>query len=141
MNEQRFARLQAATLKHIVPDGEEGFGNGGRLIQRQTFGNRQCVGMMRHAVFTVTTTRHQCHDPAADDAGIDSLASGNDLAGNFQSGNVRRARRRRITACPLQAVRPVDPGIVDLDQHLARSGSGHGIFFGHKHFRPARLEN
>jgi hypothetical protein len=51
-----------------------------------------------------------------------------DLAGNLQSQNVRGTRRCGIEAHALQDVRPVDPGRVNADANLARSGDRIGAF-------------
>ena len=80
---------------------------------------RQRVAFVGQAIFGVAAADHQRKDAVADFPALDVGAQRHDLAGDFQSRNIRCAGRRRIMSLPLHHVRPVDAGGGDLDQNLA----------------------
>ncbi len=66
-------------------------------------------------------------DPVADRERRDPVAERGDLAGELHAGDVRwDAGRRGVEPGPLREVGPVEPGAVDPDLHLARTGLGRG---------------
>ena len=75
-----------------------------------------------NAVFGIAATADQRADAAAQLVVIYALPDGDNFASHLEPGNRRSAQRRRVGTQPLCNVRPVDPGIGDLDQHFALAG-------------------
>ena len=110
------------------------------MAAASTIGNplqRQRVAFMREAIFGVAAADHQRKNAVADFPALDVRSERDDLAGDLEARNIRRAGRRRIEALPLHHVGPVDAGGRDLHQDLARAGRGNGALFRNQHFRPA----
>jgi hypothetical protein len=64
--QKRSPGFQAAALKHIVPDREEGLRNRCGLDQCQAVGRRQGIGFVNHTEFGIAAARHQRADLVAD---------------------------------------------------------------------------
>ena len=88
-------------------------------------GTGSACALVHEAVFGVAAADHQRHHLVADLPARDAGAERDDLAGEFETGNVGRALRRRIEALALHHVRPVDAGGRDLHQHFALAGLRH----------------
>ena len=70
MDQQRLALAGPAAFKHIVPDGEQRFGQRRGLVQRQASRHRQAVVGRRQAIFGIAAARDQRADllrPASHD--------------------------------------------------------------------------
>jgi hypothetical protein len=89
-------------------------------------------------IFGIAAARHQGADRAADRL-LGAFAGSDHQARDFEAGNVRCPRRRRVQAHALQDVRTVDAGGGDPDEHLSRTGPGHRPLGQAKHLGPARL--
>ncbi len=66
MHQQAFTRLQAPTLKDIVPDGEEGLRQGGCLREGEAVRHRQRVALVHRDIFGIASARRQSGDTIAD---------------------------------------------------------------------------
>ncbi len=119
MHEQRLAGLEAAAVEDIGPDGEEGFGDRGRLDHREAGGNRQRVAVVRHAILRIAAAGHESEDRVANREARRIRAERDDLARDFEPENVGRALRRRISALPLQNIGTIDAGRGDRNENLA----------------------
>jgi hypothetical protein len=136
MDEEGLAALQPPALEDVGPDGEEGFGNDGGLDHREALRRGQALTGRRDAIFRVA---------AAGDEGAEAVAGlplhagadRDDAACDLQPGNVGDAGRGVVAPHSLQHVRPVHPGRVDLDKHLAGAGRGGRALRGFQRLRPA----
>ena len=61
-----------------------------------------------------------------------------ELVGHFEAKEWRGIGWRRIKPRTLGAIRPVDPGIGDLDQHIVGAGLRHRDHLCMQHVGPAR---
>ena len=79
---------------------------------------------MRHGgTLGVAATRHQRTDRSADGPAAHVRAERGDDAGDFETGKIRRARRRRILPQPLDHVGTIHAGRGDVDQDFAGRGN------------------
>jgi hypothetical protein len=125
------AGLRAAALEEVGPDGEEGLGQGRRLDHREAGRHRQALALGRDAILGIA---------AAGDERADRLAlsrAPGDGAGDFEPGNGRRPRRRRVEAAALHHVGPVDPGRRDRISTSPGPGFRHRPLDRLQHFGPA----
>ena len=124
LDQQRLARLQAAAVEHVDPDGEEGLRQAGRLDVAQALGHRQALADRRDAQLGIAAAGDQRADAVADlearRAPCASASPATIVAGDFEPGQVRGARRHRVEALALQHVGAVDARRGDADQHFAR---------------------
>ena len=126
MDEQRLARLQGASLEHVGPDGHRRLDQPGRLHHRQALGDRQRLAGIDDAIFGIAAAADEPADLVADPPAGDALADARDLARDFQPRRIGGAGGRRIFADALDEIAAVEPGGMDLHQHLARLRLRHG---------------
>jgi hypothetical protein len=139
VDQDRLAGLEPAALEHVGPDGKVGLRQAGRLDHRQPLWHRQALRRRRCAVLRVAAARDQRADRIARFPALHVGRRGDDLAGDLQPRDRRRARRRVVAALALQHVGPVDAGSVDPDQHLARLDGRHRALCRRQHFGPAEF--
>ena len=137
MHEQPFAGLQPGHVEGIGPDREEGLGQGGGLDEREPGRHGQGVGLMDQAVLGIAAAMGKRADQRARNVAGDAGADGDHLAGDFEAGQIRCARRWRIAAFALGNVGPVHARSGHLDQDLAGARLRHGARFERENFRPA----
>ncbi len=142
MHEQSLALRQPPARENIVVDGEVIFRNARRLQHGERLGARQAEGCVGQRIFGIAAGTDQRTDFVAHFQIVDVRPERDDAAGDFESGHLRFARRRRIGAGALRAIRPVDSEGCDLDENLAGAGRGNVCFRKFDHFRAARaVEN
>ena len=139
MHQQRLAVARKPAFEHIVPHGEQRFGQSRRFFHRQAIGHRQAMFGPREAIASVAAARHQRANTPIDPFMLNPIAQGGDHACNFQTRQIRSARRRRISASALQAIRAVDPGMADPHQYLARARHRQRALDKFQHLWPARF--
>ena len=139
MDEHGFSGRKPPALEHIVPDGEERFGDGGGFDRRKAGRQRQGVAFMSDAIFGIAAANDQGHDRVGFLPARNAIAARDDRARDFKSGNVGGAGRRRIEAHTLHDVGPVDACGSDLDQDLAGARIWNRARLGFQYFRSARL--
>ena len=149
VDQQPFAGLQRRAAKDIVPDREERLRQRCRLRGAKGRGDRQRLWRGHDAIFGVAAAGDQRRDriadpPAAraaagrDDLGRrDDFTDRDDLAGEFEAGNVGDAFGRRIQAPALQHVGAVDPRRRHPHQQLVRARRGHRPRAGDQRLQPA----
>ena len=98
-----------AALEQVGPDGEQRFRQRRRLGQVEPVRDRQAGARGRDAIFGIAAAGDQRADRFANEL-LGALACFDDLAGDFEAEDVRRARRRRVEAAALEDVGPVDAG-------------------------------
>ena len=123
VDEDRLARLQLAALEHVGPDGEERLGDARRLDRREALRDRQALLVRNGGACRVAAAREERADRIADRPAAHVRAERGDDAGDFETGNVGRARRRRILAEALQQIGAIDARGRDVDQDLAGGGN------------------
>ncbi len=139
MHEQPLAGLERCPLEHIVPDGEHGLGQGGRLDESEALRHRQGGDFGRHGVFGIAAAiDERAYEIAVLEAGCAGTA-GNDLARHLEPEKVGGALGRRVEALTLEHVGTVDAGRRDLDQDLAWAWRGHRPRRRDEHLRSATL--
>ncbi len=139
MDQHALAGLELAALEEIVPHGEIVLRQRRRAQHVEALRRRQALRRGHGAVLGIGAARRQrahgiAHLPAAD-----ARAQRRHGAGGFETGQIRRARRRRIEAGALGDVGSVDARRRDLDQQLAVLGLRHRPRRRHQRFGPARL--
>jgi hypothetical protein len=139
VNQKALAGFQAAALKHIVPDREEGLGNRCSLDESKAIGCGQRIGLVNHTEFGISAARHQRTNLVAEFEPVRRLAHRNNLAGNLKTRNVGRTGRWRIGALPLQAIWAVDPGGSHLDEKLCIAWRRRRAVRRNQHLWTARL--
>lgn len=83
---------------------------------------------MDHAELGLAAPADDGHDPVAHREPLRPRAEGRDLTGQLETGDVgRRTRRSRVEAPHLEPVGGVDPGGVDLHEHLSGTGYRVGV--------------
>ena len=140
VDQDPLSALQASSDEHVVPHGECCFGNRGRRHDVEPARNRQALHGRRRAEFGVAAAGNQGAHLVVDmEAGGARAARPDfdDRPRHFKTGNIGRARGRRIAAAALQGVRPVDAGRCHLDQHFAVLWHWAGAIHRHEHLRPA----
>ena len=130
------AQPRSNTLCHTVNSVS---GSAAASASGRPVGHRQAMVGDGEAVLRHSRRRSPARRPAARAAPRRPRPRATTRAGDLEPGNVRRARRRRIAAEPLQHVGPVDPGEGDLDQHLARTRAAEPAALEPQHLGPARL--
>jgi hypothetical protein len=78
------AIARQSAFEHIVPHGEQGFGQGGGFVQRHVFGHRQAVLPMRSAIFGVASAGGECGNVLPDHLARDFVADRDDFARDLQ---------------------------------------------------------
>jgi len=96
------------------------------------FADRHRVVLVGEAIFGVAAAAHQRHDAVPDFPARHAGTERDDLAGDFEAGNIRCAGRRRIAALALHDIRAIDAGGCHLDQDLTVAGRRHCALFGHE---------
>ena len=139
MDQQRVAIPGPAALEHIVPYGEQRFGDCRGDFHRHRLGHAQAMRRMCQAVFRIAPARHERADTPAQHFGRRALADRHDGARYFEARDRRGTGRRRVVALPLDHVGPVDPGVSDTDQHLVLARLGHGQLLGPQYLGSAGL--
>ena len=93
MHEQRLARLQAAALEDVGPDGEEGLGERRRLDHGEAGRDGQGVGLVRPRSIRHSRRRARARRRASPSLKrVAPCAARHDLAGDLQAGDVRTRR-------------------------------------------------
>ena len=105
MDEKGLARLQAAALEHVGPDGEIGLGDGPGLDHGQAGGDRERVDLVDHRVIRIAAAGHQGHDGVADGKSRRVLGPRRRLAGDLETRGCP-ARRAAADSGPAAAPRP-----------------------------------
>ena len=77
---------------------------------------------MDDAIFGVAAARHQRGDARAERMARRVRAEDDDLAGEFEAGQIGSAGRGRVGALALKHVRPIDAGGGDAHENLALAG-------------------
>ena len=131
-----FKRPRSKTLVHTVKNVS---GIAAALVNSMPSGTGRHWGAGATQVLGVPATGDQRTHPIADLPAIDARSGLDDGAGHLQSGDVRRARRRRVQALPLHHVRAIDAGCRHLDQDLTRTSRRPWTFGRDEHLGAARL--
>ena len=113
---------QAGAVEEVGPHGEDGLGQrrGGKHVEAR--GQRQDLGRGHGAISGVSAAGEKRTHGVAGPQGIDARAHAYDRPGDFETGDIRGAGRRRVMPAPLQEIGMVDPGRGGRDQHLAGRG-------------------
>ena len=125
VNQQRLAFFGPAAFEHVVPDGEQRFGQGRGLVEREVRRHREAKIGRCKAVLRIAPARYQRADLLAEQRRIDPFAEQHNLPRDLEPGDWRSARRRGVKPLTLDHIGPVDPGESDLNQHLAWPGLRH----------------
>src|SRR5439155_7341425 len=139
VDEDRFARLEAATIEQIRPDREERLGNCGGRRRVETVRYRQALRRWRDTVLRVSAAGNERAHLLANRPAGHALADRFDRARHFESRYIGGTGRWRISAATLQNVRSVHAGCHHPDQHVARCGLGLRALHRHQNFRTAGL--
>src|SRR5271165_269055 len=75
-------------------------------------------------VLRVAATRRQRTYLVSDFPGGHVATECNNASGNLQPKNRRHSRRQRISSFPLQQIRAIDSGEIDLDENFMRTDRG-----------------
>ena len=129
LHQQGLAGGELGAVEDVAPDGEEGLGQRSRLDVGQAQRSRQALTHRRHAVLRVAAASDQRADAVAHPKARGGQRLGiasDDLARDFQAGNVRRARGHRVVAGALKHIGAVDAAGRHADQQFARAG--HRLF-------------
>ena len=84
-------------------------------------GNRQTVARVCPAELRVSSARGQCANFVSNFPSGHFLAKSGNATRHLQTKYRRGPRRRWILSRTLEKIRTIDPGKMDLDQHLARA--------------------
>ena len=105
MDEQGLARLQAAALEHVGPDGEVGFRDRAGLDHGQAGGTGSALLSWTTRIIRIAAARHEGHDRVARQVARGARARGHDLAGDLEPEDVR-TRRAAADSRPAAGERP-----------------------------------
>ena len=104
-------------VEDIAPDREECLWQAGTVDRADAFGERQAMARMDRHIGAIAPAIGQRHHRIARGPSPGGIGP-NDSAGYFEPEQIGRALWRRIGACALDDIGPVDPGGGDLDQHF-----------------------
>ena len=139
MNQKPLAGHQPAAHDDVRPDGEAGFGQTGRLAQRQSGGYGQRMVCLGQRISGIAATGQQRAHRIADLPACHPGPDGGDMPGTFQSRQGRGIGRWRIAASALQRIGAVYPGPGHADQDLPMARHRHRNGAALQHLWPARL--
>jgi len=122
VHQQRLPGLQVGEQVDVGPDGARGLHQPARVDQVQPVRHRHHLPGGDRDPLRVTATGQQRADPVASRPAGHPRAQLGDGAGNLQAEVLRRARRRRVGAFPLQQVGAVDPGRGNVHDELTGAG-------------------
>ncbi len=111
-------------VEDIRPDGEDCLRQGRGLLEAQPFGYGQGVPGVGQGVFGIAAAGQEGGDPVAAPPALHAIAHLHDLARDLQPQGLRRPRRRRIVAQPLQHVGPVHARGLHRDEDLTGARLG-----------------
>ena len=111
---------ESAQHENVEKCRDIGFADTGRLVKIQSLGNSHRVARVGYCMGRVAAAAHQGHDPLADLESGHAGPKGIDGTGDFQAKDGRFARRWRVVAHALDAVRPIDSGGRHPDAQLPR---------------------
>ena len=162
VNENALAFRQPSALKHVRPDGEEGFRNRGGVNRVEAARYRKALHGRRDAILGVATSGHQGTDarltavsfrlkPEATWFLFSRLSCSSRLepeatrfdnfTGDLEARNVGGTWRRWVLALSLHDVGPVHARGLDPDEDFLRTWRRHCPFDDAEHFRSARLSD
>ena len=140
LHEQRLTGLQPGAVENVRPDGEEGFGQAGRLDDAEALRHRQALADRCDTKLGIAAAGDERTNRVADFQacrGDGRRVTCNDRSGDFETGQVGCARWHRVHAFALQHVGPVHSRCGNPDQQLADTGHRVGPLGGAQHFRRA----
>jgi hypothetical protein len=112
-------------LPKIGEDGADGLGQGRSLHHVEAVRDGQGVAGVDDRVVGIAAAAEQGADAISGRPAGDAVADLVHLAGDFETQDVRCARRRRVSPETLEEIGPVDAGGAHPNPNLA--GTGHGI--------------
>ena len=96
---------------------------------------------MRERILRIAAARDKCTDKIADRESGHIVPDGDDLARDFEPGNVRRAWRRIVQPLALEHVGTVHAGCMNADQHFVVGRCRNSTPHGYQHVRAAGLRD
>ena len=139
MHQKRLAGREAPPIEHVGPDREEGFGDRAGFEIGHAGRDGQHAIAMRGAEARIAAARHEGAYAVADLPAPTLVRDRDHGARHFQPWDVRRrAGRRRVSALPLQNVRPVHARGGHPDEHFAGLQRRHRPPLRFQHLRAAR---
>ena len=119
VNQDRLAGGEPTAFEDIGPDREKGFRDRCRGDQVQAARRRQALRRRRDAVFGIAPARDERADRVAGAPAGHVLADALNRSRHLESGNIRRAGRRRVSAHALHHVGPIHARRDHFDEDLA----------------------
>ena len=129
MDHQGLTSLKGTMFEDIDIDGQGRFGQGCGLHKVQSFGHRQGMTAIDHAILCIAAAAEQGGDLIPDLPALGALTDGDNLARGLEAENVGCAGRWWIEANPLQDIRAIDPGRAGFDEDFAWPRLRNGALF------------